>query len=210
LRLTGILSAGRHIVYSTDLNILLKLATILVEELKPRAVYVVAEGGVLGLLAGIIGEAGGWVFLAEDVEEAGGPGDSVVICINKPCFTTPSSSVIVLTTERVRAPGSFTRHYLRRLDWGVYAFETPGEAGRVVLTVRGSRVVEGTGLTPVEEKALDLVRNAMLEYGELKVGDAVFIIERELGVSRDAARRIFSKLVSLKYLRVRGGAVELA
>jgi len=210
LRLAGILSAGRHIVYSTDLNILLKLAAMLVDELKPRVVYVIAEGELLGLLAGMIGEGGGRVFLAEDAEGAGVLGDSVALCINKPCFSLPSSSIIVFTTQRIRAPGSFTRHYLRRLEWGVYAFETPGEAWRVVLTVKGSRVVEGTGLTPVEEKALDLIKNAMLEYGELKVGDALFIIERGLGVSRDAARKIFSKLVSIRYLRVRGGVVELA
>ncbi|WP_440058918.1 hypothetical protein ACSU1N_03750 [Thermogladius sp. 4427co] len=177
--------------------------------LKP--VYIIADKSLHDKIAGSLASGESDVYLLEDtgvVEAAGNL--PTVICIDKPCFQTGSENVIIFSTKRVKSPPSYTRHYLRRVDWGVYSFETPGEGERVVITLDKGVLREGSGLTVVEEKALELVKEAMINYGELKVGDVVFIISRELGVTKERAREILSKLVARRYLRVRKGSIELA
>ena len=210
MRVVEVLARGRHVVYTSDINVALKLVARFVEETTGGRVNVVAERGVAEALAAVLTRGLERVVLSEKPEE-GLPGpETRLVCVDKPCFDAPAENVVVFLTQRVKAPRFYTRHYLRRLDWGVYVFETPSTGERVVLTTSGGRLVEGTGLAPLEERALELVKKAMLDYGELRVGDVLFLIEREMGVSKNAAREILSKLVSRRYLRVRRGVVELA
>jgi len=51
-------------------------------------------------------------------------------------------------------------------------------------------------------RAYDIVRNAILEYGELTVKDVVNMLIRELGVSKIEARRILYRLVAERYLKI--------
>ncbi|WP_434731735.1 hypothetical protein WLZ34_02430 [Thermogladius sp. KZ2Tp1] len=209
MRVVEALARGRHVVYTSDINVVLKLVARFVEETTGGRVNVVAERGVTEALAAVLTRGLERVVLSEDPGE-GLPGpETRLVCVDKPCFDVPAENVVVFLTRGVKAPRFYTRHYLRRLDWGVYVFETPSTGERVVLTASGG-LAEGTGLAPLEERALELVKKAMLDYGELRVGDVLFLIEREMGVSKNAAREILSKLVSRRYLRVRRGVVELA
>lgn len=59
-------------------------------------------------------------------------------------------------------------------------------------------------------RVLDVLRRAMLDFGELRVRDATFILMRELSVDRRVAMKLLGELARRKMIRVRSGRVELA
>ncbi len=74
--------------------------------------------------------------------------------------------------------------------------------------LNGINIIEET-LKGILGEAYNTLREAVMEYGELTVKDAVFLLVKELGIDKEKARKILSKLGEKKYIRARKGILEL-
>ncbi len=91
----------------------------------------------------------------------------------------------------------------------VFKVSRPGRRTSVVeISVEGVREVREKEST-IEKQALNAVIDAMSEFGQLSVKDAVNIIAANLELPRQESRKILYKLVSEGRLKVRRGIIEL-
>ncbi len=91
----------------------------------------------------------------------------------------------------------------------VFKVSRPGGRTSVVeISIEGIREVREKEST-IEKQALNTVFDAMSEFGQLSVKDAVNIIAANLGIPRQESRKLLYKLISEGKLKVKGGIIEL-
>lgn len=115
-------------------------------------------------------------------------------------FTTPGSPI--------RIPRFFAKMFIDRIDERTYIMRMQGgRTLRILVNPEGLRFIDKP--EGAYGRAYDLVTGLMAEHGEVTVKDAVRAISLELGVSREAARRILYRLVEERYLRIVRGRISL-
>ncbi len=112
--------------------------------------------------------------------------------------------LITLTPRnyRFKIPSFYGRIYLNRIGDHGYELFIKDTMEKYRFNLNGLEIVFEDKPHGVLGRAYEVLKKAFIEYGELYVRDAVSIISRELGVSRDNARELLSKLVINKYVRI--------
>lgn len=204
------LSRGRHAVFSPRANVLVGIARELARRESARGRRVVLCGS---------GELLGWVFpggppsgveLAGDCSGASVASGDLAIVLDAHPPSPPPENVVVLLTRRLRLGRHYKAHAVRWIHGDEYVFETRSEGYSERFAFTGASIEPGPRLGALEARALELLKKSMLEYGELTTKDALFLISRELGVEKEEARRVLSRLVARRYIAIRRGKLELA
>lgn len=94
---------------------------------------------------------------------------------------------------------------MMRVSGRVFELSSPLFTIRLVVSPSGVRPASAPGR--LYEKALRVLREALIDYGELRVRDAVDVLSHELGVGRRDARRVLAVLVDKGYIRVESGYI---
>jgi hypothetical protein len=138
--------------------------------------------------------------------------------INK-CVEIPENYHLVALEIQIPLKKLFNRrnNTLITLTPGNYYFKTPREYVKIIISKVGENEyllkfidtgekyrlrIDSEGVSIVEKpegligEAYILLKNSMIEYGELTVKDAILIFRKELGIDRVEARKILSELVA--------------
>ena len=211
----GALLEGRVLISSRDVNALLKLCFSLLEVVVSRGlrVYILDEKGIASRYIPIdIAEKA--VFVMSH-EEACRNGDKLLIVLLpryvKRFIKCKQGKIILLTTRAGFELPGFTKYQLKRIPGtSEYVMKslTTGVTYRLRFTNTG--IVEVESPPGLLGKAYDVIKETLVNYGEVSIRDGVVILSRELGVDRKTARGILIKLARGRYIRVAKGRIELA
>jgi hypothetical protein len=129
----------------------------------------------------------------------------------KKLFSRRNNTLITLTPGNYyfKTPREYVKIIIDKVGGEEYLlkFIDTGEKYRLRISSGGVSIVEKPeGLVG---EAYILLKNSMIEYGELTVKDAVLILRKELGIDRVEARRILSELVMRKYIKIIHGLINL-
>jgi len=108
---------------------------------------------------------------------------------------------------KLRLPSYYERVYVNKLGENIYELFFKETSERFRFRITGGAVVFEDKPSGIAGRAYEVLRNALVEYGEIRARDAVNIISHELGVDKNTARSLLYKLVSEKYARVVKGRV---
>ena len=138
------------------------------------------------------------------------PGRYEAIAVIEPeTYNEPKNRNIIVT----RTPGSSARipryYYKASISRAGEEYIARIRGEEIRFRIIGGDIVVEPALSPELREAYTLLRNAMMEYGELTVRDAVFILSRELGYTKDEARKILGRLTEKKYLRITRGLINI-
>ncbi len=119
-----------------------------------------------------------------------------------------SGNIIVTKTpgEGLRTPKNYRKAWIRRVGEN-YELRIGYETIR--FKISSGELIPVKDLNKREEEALELLREAMIEYGELTTRDTVVLLASSMDIPRSEARRILSSLVQKKYLSIRKGYINL-
>lgn len=206
------LLAGRKALLSHYLSAKLRLVVHFAGNHPSERVVIFDEGGLLAK-TGLIDSLSSRVLVSSNLSVI--PPQDYGLIYLEPSMAPPrldNRDVLITLAPRsykFKLPRGFDKLYLRRVEDYVYMLTLGStmERYRLRITARGVELLERP--VGLYGRAYELVRSAIMEYGELSVRDAVGLIARELGVSAEQARRILSKLVSDKYVRVSRGLVAI-
>lgn len=118
-------------------------------------------------------------------------------------------NILVTTTpgSGLKIPRNYRRAYLKKIHENLYQLVVGNESFRIV--IGSGRIQEKPAPPGSLGKAYNVLREAMLEYGELTVRDAIIILEKEMDITRSEARKILSDLLLKKYIKVVHGKINL-
>lgn len=142
------------------------------------------------------------------------PGNYRLIYIEPSIFPWKISNKNVLVTltpgnYRFRIPKYYSKIYLNKISEDVFTLQLPNTMEKYRFRILNNKVEYVEKPIGIYGKAYVIIRDAVIEYGELSIRDAVNIIVKELGVTKDNARKILSKLVVDKYIRVENGFISI-
>jgi len=106
-----------------------------------------------------------------------------------------------------RLPSYYERIYVNKLSENLYELFFKETSERFRFRITGDAVVFEDKPSGIAGRAYEVLKNALVEYGEIRTRDAVNIISHELGVDKNTARSLLYKLVSEKYAKVVKGRV---
>jgi hypothetical protein len=134
------------------------------------------------------------------------PGNTTIILVEPRFFPFEQANIIATATPgEHHVPRNYRRIRIR--DAGDhYIVSIGGEEYRV--KIQGTKITEEK-LSGELEQTYELIREAMIEYGELTVRDTVFLVSKSLSIDRNKARRIIQQLVEKKYLRINKGTINI-
>ncbi len=129
----------------------------------------------------------------------------------KKLFSRRNNTLITLTPGNYyfKTPREYMKIIIDKIGENEYLlkFIDTGEKYRLRINSKEVSIVDKPeGLIG---DAYILLKNSMIEYGELTVKDAVLILRRELGIDNVKARRILSELVMRKYIKIIHGLINL-
>lgn len=121
-------------------------------------------------------------------------------------------NVLVTTSPRfsVKRLRGFTKVYLKKIHGSTYLIELTDTMERFRLRITGG-FVEALENKPtgVLGRIYDVLRNGLMEYGELRVKDAVNLLKHELGLTKQQAYMYLRKLASEKFIEVKKGYISV-
>jgi len=101
-----------------------------------------------------------------------------------------------------KPPRYYEKIYLTRINENLYELRFKKTMEKYRFRIKGLKLLfieRPSGLTG---KAYDIITHAMIEYGELTIKDTIRLLVSELGIDKEEAKRILSKLLTEKYIRV--------
>lgn len=118
-------------------------------------------------------------------------------------------NILVTTTpgSGLKIPKYYRKAYLKKIHEDLYQLTMGNESFRIV--IRNGRIQEKVAPPGRLGEAYEILKEAMLEYGELTAKDATIILEKEMDITRDEARKILSDLLLKKYIRIVHGKINL-
>jgi len=154
-----------------------------------------------GLISGVSDEA----LLVDTL--ATFPRDKNLVLIEPPILPARISSRNILITLtpgsfKFKLPSYYERIYLNKLGGDLYELFIKESNEKYRLRFVEGRVILEEKPSGLAGRAYEVLKNALVEYGELGVRDAVRILAHELSLDRDRARELLYKLVSEKYIKL--------
>ncbi|ABN70252.1 hypothetical protein Smar_1157 [Staphylothermus marinus F1] len=142
------------------------------------------------------------------------PHDTVVIVFEPEILPYRSKIENVLITltpgnYSFKIPREYTKIFLKQIQHNIYELLFTGSNERYRVRIEGNKVFLVEKPSGILGKAYEILRESMIEYGELTVKDATIILTKELGVNKVEARKILSELVMRKYIRIIHGFINL-
>lgn len=110
-------------------------------------------------------------------------------------------------TYRFKIPTYYEKIYLNKLGENLYELYIRETLERFRIRIGKNKLLYEEKPYGLLGEAYEILRKTLLEYGELRVKDALNILVFELGISKEKAREILSKLVIEKYIRVEKGSI---
>ncbi|MEM4723172.1 MAG: hypothetical protein QXJ42_05220 [Desulfurococcaceae archaeon] len=110
---------------------------------------------------------------------------------------------------KTRIPRFYSRIYLNKVSENIYQINLLETNEKYRFRIIDNSIEFIDKPEGVYGKVYSIIRNNILEYGELSIKDAVNIVSKELGVSKEYARKLISKLVVEKYIRVEKGFLSI-
>lgn len=208
----GELFKGRKIYVSRNTSVLVKLAIEALRTLADKGPALVDGEGLVARYMPL--ELLDKVQLKESLEEACRE-SNILVAFNpkhtRALGTCMASTVLVFSSRyAVRVPADYQKYYVSRAGTTRHIVLRSSSGGlplRLVFAESGLKVVEKP--PGIYGKAYDLLKQAMIDYGEVTVKDAVRILTLELGVSTNRAREVLLWLTRNMYLRVVKGKLSL-
>ncbi|ADI32407.1 hypothetical protein [Staphylothermus hellenicus] len=108
-----------------------------------------------------------------------------------------------------KIPRSYTKIFLKQIQHSIYELLFTDNNERYRVRIGENKVFLVEKPPGILGRAYEILRESMIEYGELTVKDAAIILSKELGVNKVEARKILSELVLRKYIRVVHGFINL-
>ncbi len=152
-----------------------------------------------------------------------------IILTNKPPRETKVNTLFIIEPEYLNPYKIMAENIILTLTPGNYRFKVPREYEKIILVKTQDtymlyfkdtnekyrfKIVNNQIKTIIKPpgiigEAYDLLKKSMIEYGEITVKDATIILVKELGISKEEARKILSKLILEKYIRVIHGKINI-
>lgn len=207
---------GRRALISPFINAKLSLVKNLVERAVAagRSVLIVDPQGLLARLQ-LVDLSRKGVFYAESLDFVKNTYPFSNFFILEPHYLPKLHGINdVLVTTHVRSMaklhGFYTRVYLKRLFGSTYLIELADTMERFRLRITGG-VVEAVENKPsgFVGRVYEVLKNSLMEYGELKVKDAVNVLKHELGLTKQQALMYLRKLASERFIEVKKGYVTV-
>lgn len=127
-------------------------------------------------------------------------------------YKARNRSILVTLTPgsyRFRIPRYYGRIYLVRASDNTYIIRVMETMEKYRFRIDNNDIVFINKPEGIYSTVYEIIRNAIIEYGELTTRDAVNLITKELSVSRENARKLIAKLVVDRYIRVEKGFINL-
>ncbi|MET1159748.1 MAG: hypothetical protein ABWW65_02195 [Thermoprotei archaeon] len=117
----------------------------------------------------------------------------------------PKTSILVSLTPgsyRFKLPKIYEKVFLKRVSEDLYeiVFDNTMEKYRVF--IKGSRIYDASKPPGILGRAYEVLANALIEYGELSIRDAVVVLSSELGIDKKKAREIVYMLASKGFMSI--------
>jgi len=212
--LLGILRAlfeGKKVLVSHYLNLKLRLIAMGINAINKR-VLVVDENNYL-VRTGVASLVGENATIIHKPLKSLPPGISSLVFIepSKPPRKTYVRNVLLTVTpsNKLRVPRYYSRVYLKELSNNLYELHFTDTMEKYRLRLRGLEFIVEERPFGVYGRAYEVLRRAIVEYGELRIRDAVLVLTSELGLDKSRARIILSKLLSEKYFKVDKGRITI-
>ncbi len=197
---------GRWVLVSHYMNPKLILIHAVVQKVNGQ-ILIVDPHNYYASLLGRLGEEPRENTIIVDKYIAGGYGHVILVEPGEIPWIREYNALATLTPNTgIRVPRIYKKAWIKKAG-DTYQLMLGGEEARFKISRGG--IIDYGGLSEAEEKALEILRNAMIEYGELTTHDAAVLLSAELGLQRQEARRIMSRLVEKKYLSIRKGYLNL-
>ncbi|MEM4535071.1 MAG: hypothetical protein QXP67_01805 [Desulfurococcaceae archaeon] len=207
------LTRGKKLFVSSHAGLLVKLAILMIKSIVLKGVKpaIMDEQGLL--LRYIPLDLLGSLQLVLSTQEACKNHYLIVFEPRLTGFlkTCQAPNILVFTKPRGLYPAGFVKVFLKRVaSTNHYLLRSPemGLAVRVELTEHGITIAEKP--KGVYGEAYEILKNAMSNYGEITVKDAVRVISLELNLDKLKARQVLQWLTRNGYLRVVKGRLSLA
>lgn len=201
-----LVAAGKAVVYSDSSSFKLALARTIAECFSnERKVFIVDySGSYLRYLDDLYGR--------ENIlfNEICGSSSDILVLFDPPetIGGTPCSTIVLTTRgKRVRVRG-LTKAIVREIQPNLYELKIIGSEWKIRLRREGL-VLRPVNVNPVHDSALRLLTEAMSNFGEITVRDAVNILVANMGLSKGEARRVLAELASRKYISLKKGKIML-
>lgn len=208
------LMSGKSSVISPSVNTLLRVTFILIRELLNRGldVVVVDEKNYFARFTPI--DLLDKIRLVEKIDEVCSEIVDVLIVLlpRNPYIVKKCRARNVIVLSRSLKPLDklgFTRFYLKKLQGnGEIEVRYYDKGSRFRISISSEKPLVYTKPIGVLGRVYDVLEEALSSYGEISVRDALLILSRELGISRDQARRLLIKLSRRGYIRVVKGKIS--
>lgn len=121
-------------------------------------------------------------------------------------YILPANTVVLATPGTIRRkPRDWLRARIKRVADNEYIVE--GDINERIHLGRNLEIKPVESPPGIKGEALEILRNAVIDYGEITVKDAVIILAHELGIDKAEARKIVLDLARKRYVRIEHGHV---
>lgn len=116
-------------------------------------------------------------------------------------------NTVILTSPRTirRLPRYWFRAKTKRVAGNEYIIQ--GDINERIMLLDNLEIKTVEAPPGIKGEALEILRNAIIDYGELTIKDATMILAHELGIDKGEARKILVELARKRYIRVEHGHV---
>ena len=116
-------------------------------------------------------------------------------------------NTVILTSPRTirRLPRDWFKAKIKRVTGHEYIIQ--GDINERIVLLNNLEIKTVEAPPGIKGEALEILRNAIIDYGELTIKDATIILAHELGINKGEAREILVELARKRYIRVEHGHV---
>lgn len=210
------LSSGRNAIFSSNLNVLLRLCFALTRRLinNNNSVVIVDERRVTSRYIPL--DLADKVLMTSSLVEAcsAGSGSTIIVVLPKnikEIVSCKAKNIVLLTrSSRLVDRLGFARFYLKQTPvMGEYVLRSSDKNIYVRIRFTGeypSVVIGPAGLTG---RIYMIIQDLLVTYGEITVKDVVNAVSIELGLNRKQVREQVLRLAKMGYIRIRRKKIEL-
>jgi len=200
---------GKKVLISHYLNIKLLIITDIVKKNPDLRIIIVDQNKLLEK-TGLINNLPQDVIIADNISFPLPRGVKLIIIEPEYIPWRINNDVLVTTTPLERSiPRYFEKILLNKVGEVDYQITFLKTMERYRFRVKDHEIILVEKPLGLYGEALKLIEDAVIEYGELTIKDAVNILVNQLGLDKNSARKIIGKLVYEKHIVVKKGRITL-